>query len=139
LTIASTSKNKDAAFQVIALYFSDEVQTAIARTASLVSGSNVPEIVKQYGADTPANALICSIGDWRGQSRASPMPQRRRGVPCRRLIRDSAGPAALALMNQMARKPSGDGSRSSQGYTVNAPVRRLLREEERRSQFSDSG
>jgi multiple sugar transport system substrate-binding protein len=56
LTIASTSKSKDAAFQVISIYFSDEVQTAIARTASLVSGSNVPEIVKQYGADTPANA-----------------------------------------------------------------------------------
>jgi multiple sugar transport system substrate-binding protein len=55
LTIAATSKNKDAAFQVISLYFSDDVQTAIARTASLVSGSNVPEIVKQYGADTPAN------------------------------------------------------------------------------------
>ncbi|CAG7616030.1 ABC transporter substrate-binding protein [Paenibacillus allorhizosphaerae] len=56
LTIASSSKNKDAAFQVISLYFSDPVQIAIARTASLVPGSNVPEIIKQYGADVPSSA-----------------------------------------------------------------------------------
>ena len=40
--------------------------------------------------------------EWRGQSRASPTPHRRRGVPCERLIRDLAGLAALALVNQMA-------------------------------------
>lgn len=51
LTISSTSKVKDAAFQVISLYFSDQVQIAIARTASLVPASNIPELVKQYGAD----------------------------------------------------------------------------------------
>jgi len=60
--------------------------------------------------------------EWRGQSRASPTPHRRRGVPCARLIRDLAGLAALTLVNQMAREPSGDGSRSSQGYTANASV-----------------
>jgi hypothetical protein len=38
----------------------------------------------------------------RGQSRVSPTSRRRRGVPCKRLIRDSAGLAALALVNQMA-------------------------------------
>jgi hypothetical protein len=52
----------------------------------------------------------------------SPTSQRRRGVPCKRLIRDSAGLAALALANQMACEPSGDGSRSSQGHTANSPV-----------------
>jgi hypothetical protein len=41
-------------------------------------------------------------------------------VPCKRLIRDSTRLAALALVNQPAREPSGDGSRSSQGYTVSA-------------------
>jgi hypothetical protein len=75
----------------------------------------------------------------RGQSRASPTPQRRRGVPCKRLIRDLAGLAALALANQTAREPSGDGSRSSQGYTVSASVKRSPREEERGSKFPDSG
>src|SRR5687767_10726926 len=30
--------------------------------------------------------------------------------------------AALALANQMAREPSGDGSRSSQGHTANAQL-----------------
>src|SRR6266536_1891481 len=75
----------------------------------------------------------------RGQSRVSPTSQRRRGVPCKRLIRDSAGLAALALVNQMAREPSGDGSRSSQGYTVSASVKRRPREEERGSEFPDSG
>ena len=54
----------------------------------------------------------------RSQSRASPTSQRRRGVPCKRLIRDSAGLAALALVNQTAREPFGDRSRSSQGYTA---------------------
>jgi multiple sugar transport system substrate-binding protein len=53
MTITSTSKNKDAAFDVVSLYFSDDIQTKVSRTASLVSGSNVPEIVKQYGADAP--------------------------------------------------------------------------------------
>ena len=77
--------------------------------------------------------------EWRGQSRASPTPHRRRGVPCERLIRDLAGLAALALVNQMAREPSGDGSRSSQGYTANASVRRSPREEERGSELPDSG
>lgn len=56
MTITATSKNKDAAFNVISLYFSDDIQTKISRTASLVSGSNVPEIVKQYGADAPGAA-----------------------------------------------------------------------------------
>jgi len=60
----------------------------------------------------------------RGQSRASPTSQRRGGVPCKRLIRDLAGLAALASVNRTAREPSGDGSRSSQGYTANASVRR---------------
>src|SRR6185437_13904552 len=38
----------------------------------------------------------------RDQSRVSSTPQQRRGVPRRRLIRDSAGPAALALVNRIA-------------------------------------
>jgi hypothetical protein len=37
----------------------------------------------------------------RDQSRVSPTSQRRGGVPCKRLIRDSAGLAALALVNQI--------------------------------------
>ena len=75
----------------------------------------------------------------RDQSRVSPTSQRRGGVPCKRLIRDSAGLAALALVNQAAREPFGDGSRSSQGFAANASVRRWPREEERGSQFPDSG
>ncbi|GAA3401497.1 ABC transporter substrate-binding protein [Paenibacillus hodogayensis] len=51
LSIAATSKQKDAAFQVLALYYSDEIQSAIARDAALVVGSSVPEIQKQYGAN----------------------------------------------------------------------------------------
>src|SRR5687768_16500654 len=47
--------------------------------------------------------------------------------------------AALALVNQTACEPSGDGSRSSQGYTVSASVKRSPREEERGSEFPDSG
>ena len=58
----------------------------------------------------------------RDQSRVSSAPQQRRGVPCRRLIRDSARPAALALVNRIARKPSGNGRRSSQGLPAHATV-----------------
>lgn len=61
--------------------------------------------------------IILSL-EWRGQSRASPTSRRRCDVPCKRLIRDSAGLAAPAPANQTAREPSGDGSRSSQGHTA---------------------
>jgi multiple sugar transport system substrate-binding protein len=50
-SIASSSKVKDAAFQVIALYYSDEVQTAISKDAALVVGSSVAAIQKQYGSN----------------------------------------------------------------------------------------
>jgi multiple sugar transport system substrate-binding protein len=52
LTISSTSKNKDAAFQIIDLYFSDEIQTQISRNAALVPISTSPEIVKQWAANS---------------------------------------------------------------------------------------
>jgi protein kinase-like protein len=87
----------------------------------------------------PSRKLIALGLEWRGQSRVSPTSQRRRDVPCKRLIRDSAGLAALALVNQTTRESSGDGSRSSQGHTANASVRRWPREEERGSEFPDSG
>jgi hypothetical protein len=51
--------------------------------------------------------LIALEPNRRGQSRASPVPERRDGMPCKRLIRDSAGLAALASVNRMAREPSG--------------------------------
>jgi len=38
---------------------------------------------------------------------------RRCGEPCKRLVRDPAGLAAPAPVNQTAREPSGDGCQSS--------------------------
>ena len=59
---------------------------------------------------------------WRDQSRVSPLPQRRRGVPCRRSIRDSAGPAALALTNQTAANRLGIEAGAPEARPCNAPV-----------------
>jgi multiple sugar transport system substrate-binding protein len=68
LSIASTSKNKDAAFQVLALYYSDEIQTAIARDAALVVGSSVLEIQKQYGVNTASSAGKNVQADFAGKA-----------------------------------------------------------------------
>jgi hypothetical protein len=73
----------------------------------------VTEVVRTdaRGACAAAHQFLCCLSrsradssrpEWRDQSRVSPTPQRRRGVPCRRLIRDSTRPAALALMNRTA-------------------------------------
>lgn len=68
LSIASTSKNKDAAFQVLALYYSDEIQTAIARDAALVVGSSVLDIQKQYGANTASSTGKNVQADFTGKA-----------------------------------------------------------------------
>ncbi|MDF2660925.1 MAG: family 1 extracellular solute-binding protein [Paenibacillus sp.] len=68
LSIAATSKNKDAAFEVIALYYSEEVQTAIARDAALVVGSSVLDIQKQYGANISSSAGKNVQADFSGKA-----------------------------------------------------------------------
>ncbi|WP_158606411.1 ABC transporter substrate-binding protein [Paenibacillus ginsengarvi] len=68
LSIAATSKNKDAAFQVIALYYSDEVQSAIARDAALVVGSSLPEIQKLYGTNTASSTGKNVQADFSGKA-----------------------------------------------------------------------
>ncbi|CAG7619234.1 ABC transporter substrate-binding protein [Paenibacillus allorhizosphaerae] len=50
LSISSTGKNKEIAFQVIDYLTSDEAQTILARTGRLPAVSK-PEILKSYGAD----------------------------------------------------------------------------------------
>jgi uncharacterized protein (TIGR02271 family) len=64
------------------------------------------------------------------------MPPQRRGVPCRRLIRDSAGPAALALVNRIVARYLGMEAGAPKAIPPTLS-QRLPREEERRSQFSD--
>lgn len=49
--ITTTSEKKEAAFDVIQLYHSDEVQTAITRDAALPTELTDPDILKQYGAN----------------------------------------------------------------------------------------
>jgi multiple sugar transport system substrate-binding protein len=51
--ITSTSKHQDDAFDVIQLYHSDEVQTAIMRDAGLFTELNNADIQKQFGANKP--------------------------------------------------------------------------------------
>jgi multiple sugar transport system substrate-binding protein len=51
--ITSTSKHQDEAFDVIQLYHSDEVQTAIMRDAGLFTELNNAEIQRQFGANKP--------------------------------------------------------------------------------------
>ncbi|CAG7595337.1 hypothetical protein PAESOLCIP111_00035 [Paenibacillus solanacearum] len=63
MTISSTGKHKDVAFQVINYLTSDEAQTILARTGRLPAVSK-PEILKSYGADLKSlqgkNAAIVS-------------------------------------------------------------------------------
>jgi hypothetical protein len=73
-----------------------EVCNAVKTTGRLRGRVRVPMLA------LPSRGLIILGLERRGQSRVSPTSQRRRGVPCKRLIRDSAGLAALALVNQMA-------------------------------------
>jgi multiple sugar transport system substrate-binding protein len=68
LTLTSTSQKKDAAFQVIALYYSDEVQTAIAKDAALVVGSSVDAIKKQYGTNIASTAGKNVQADFAGKA-----------------------------------------------------------------------
>ena len=67
-SITSSSKVKDAAFQVISLYYSDEVQTAISKDAALVIGSTVPDIQKQYGVNVAAAQGKNVKADFGGQA-----------------------------------------------------------------------
>ncbi|CAG7608302.1 hypothetical protein PAESOLCIP111_01048 [Paenibacillus solanacearum] len=67
-SITSGSKVKDAAFQVISLYYSDEVQTAISKDAALVIGSTVPDIQKQYGVNVAAAQGKNVKADFGGQA-----------------------------------------------------------------------
>lgn len=49
--ISSTSKHKDAAFELLELYHSDEVQLAITKDAALLTELSDPAIYGQYGAN----------------------------------------------------------------------------------------
>jgi hypothetical protein len=108
----------------------DEGESSPARMASRRCGNvgNVRSRGENFGllrARSPRR-IVCprSSADHldrerRDQSRVSSTLQQRRGVPCRRLIRDSAGPAALALVNWIAASHLGmdDGAPKAHPHT----------------------
>jgi multiple sugar transport system substrate-binding protein len=51
--IASTSKYKDEAFQVISYFISDEMQMVVSQEATFVPASNRPEILAQFASKQP--------------------------------------------------------------------------------------
>lgn len=61
ISITANSKNKDAAFQVVALLFSDEVQAAIGRDAALVPASSNPEVLKQYASNVKGKNVMADV------------------------------------------------------------------------------
>jgi multiple sugar transport system substrate-binding protein len=65
-SISRSSKNADAAFEVLSLYYSDEVQAAIERDAVVVTTLVNPEVQKQFGANIAGSTKLNLAANFKG-------------------------------------------------------------------------
>ncbi|MCC2684069.1 MAG: family 1 extracellular solute-binding protein [Paenibacillaceae bacterium] len=65
-SISRSSKNADAAFEVLNLYYSDEVQSAIERDAYVVTTLVNPEVQKQFGVNIAGSSKLNLAANFKG-------------------------------------------------------------------------